>query len=123
ESAPPRHAVLLLNPHPQFGGNLNNNVIRHLARRLAEEGAVTLRFDYRGVGASTLALPPGQTAFSYFAEMERSRSYEALVPDAAAAFEHLEQNVLRGIPRIIAGYSFGAILAAMCAPQLQVHAI
>ena len=115
ESQPvPHSAVLLLCPHPHLGGNMDNNVVRHLARRAAEDGCVTLRFNYRGVGNSELVLPDGLSLYAYWEDMEREHRYEVLLPDALAAAEFLIQA--SGVQRwSIVGYSLGALLAGMVA--------
>ncbi|MES2998008.1 MAG: alpha/beta fold hydrolase [Pseudomonadota bacterium] len=48
---PPVIAVIC-HPHPLFGGNLNNKVIYTLARSFQIMGLRTLRFNFRGVGKS-----------------------------------------------------------------------
>lgn len=40
-------------PHPLFGGALTNKVIHTVARNLAASGALAVRFNFRGVGASS----------------------------------------------------------------------
>jgi len=110
----PAAAVLLLAPHPHMGGRMDNNVVRHLARRAAEDGCAALRFDYRGVGTSTLALPPGTSAYDHFEAMERGQRYEALLPDARAALAALDAAAAAG-PAVLVGYSLGAVLAGMLA--------
>ncbi|NNL67031.1 MAG: hypothetical protein HKP30_12360, partial [Myxococcales bacterium] len=59
----PETTVLLLSPHPHLGGRMDNNLVRHLFVRAAEDGCAVLRFDYRGVGESTLRLPDGTSLF------------------------------------------------------------
>ncbi|MEN2494566.1 MAG: hypothetical protein TECD_00470 [Hyphomicrobiaceae bacterium hypho_1] len=44
--------VLLLHPHPQFGGTMNNQVVYNLYYTFAERGFSVLRFNFRGVGRS-----------------------------------------------------------------------
>jgi len=44
--------ALILHPHPQFGGTMNNPVVYHLYHAFAERGFSTLRFNFRGVGRS-----------------------------------------------------------------------
>lgn len=39
-------------PHPLFGGTLTNKVIHTVARAFTAAGAATVRFNFRGVGAS-----------------------------------------------------------------------
>jgi alpha/beta superfamily hydrolase len=43
---------VICHPHPLHGGTLNNKVVHTLARGLHDLGVPTLRFNYRGVGAS-----------------------------------------------------------------------
>ena len=44
--------ALILHPHPQFGGTMNNPVVYHLYHAFTERGFSTLRFNFRGVGRS-----------------------------------------------------------------------
>ena len=48
----PWPAVVMCHPHPLFGGNMDNNVVRAVTSALTERGFVTLRFNFRGVGNS-----------------------------------------------------------------------
>jgi alpha/beta superfamily hydrolase len=50
--APPMVA-LVCHPHPQFGGTMHNKVVFRMAAALVELGLPTLRFNFRGVGASS----------------------------------------------------------------------
>jgi alpha/beta superfamily hydrolase len=50
--ARPRHVGVICHPHPQFGGTMQNKVVHTLARAMQELGAPTVRFNFRGVGAS-----------------------------------------------------------------------
>ncbi len=120
EAGRPDAAWLILAPHPHMGGRMENNLVRHLARRGAACGAATLRFDYRGVGRSTLALPEGTSLYDHFAALERERRYEALLPDAAAAWTTLTGAAGVVSRRVLVGYSLGAVLAGMLAPGLDV---
>jgi hypothetical protein len=113
-----RAAVLLLPPHPHMGGRMDNNVVRHLARRAAEEGCASLRFDYRGVGASEIALPPGTSLYDHWAELEKAQRYADLLPDCEAAWGFVEEAVGRLGLRALIGYSLGSILAGILAPRL-----
>lgn len=111
----PRAALLLLAPHPHMGGRMDNNVIAHIARRAAEDGCATLRFNYRGVGASSMELPAGESLYDHWSAMEREQRYEELLPDAVHAFEHLLDASADPARRVVLGYSLGAILAGMLA--------
>jgi alpha/beta superfamily hydrolase len=44
--------AVICHPHPQFGGTLSNKVVHTVARALQEAGLATVRFNFRGVGAS-----------------------------------------------------------------------
>ena len=48
----PWPGVVICHPHPLHGGNMDNNVVLALALGLVDEGFVTLRFNFRGVGGS-----------------------------------------------------------------------
>lgn len=115
DSGPARAAVVLLAPHPQMGGNMDNNVVRHLARRCAACGAASLRFNFRGVGLSEMRLEPGESRFDHFAAMEAAQRYEELLPDARAACETLAATTPDAPRRVILGYSLGAVIAGMLA--------
>ena len=44
--------ALILHPHPQFGGTMNNQVVYHLYYLFVQRGFSVLRFNFRGVGRS-----------------------------------------------------------------------
>ena len=45
-------AAVLCHPHPQMGGSMHDMVLGAVHESLNELGVTTLRFNYRGVGAS-----------------------------------------------------------------------
>ncbi|HUN26569.1 MAG TPA: alpha/beta fold hydrolase [Steroidobacteraceae bacterium] len=55
----PRLFGVVCHPHPLFGGTLENKVVHTLARGLHELGLPTLRFNFRGVGASAGSFADG----------------------------------------------------------------
>ena len=80
-------SAVITHPHPSYGGNMDNPVVLQLAKSFNKKGYSTLRFNFRGVGASTGIHDGGE------AEMEDVRS-------ALAFIDH---------PRLyLAGYSFGS---------------
>ncbi len=86
---------LLAHPHPLHGGTMDNKVVQVLARRLQQRGCPTLRFNFRGVGASAGAYDEGRG--------ERD--------DLEAALHFLRRG--QGAERVVAiGYSFGSWVAA-----------
>lgn len=58
-SQPPAFMVVC-HPHPQHGGTMHNKVVTTLARCAHELGVPTLRFNYRGVGASAGSYDEGR---------------------------------------------------------------
>lgn len=44
--------AIICHPHPLYGGSLDNKVVYMLAAALRQLGAITLRFNFRGVGKS-----------------------------------------------------------------------
>jgi len=48
-----RGVGLVCHPHPLGGGTMHNKVVFRVAAGLIDAGLVTLRFNFRGVGAST----------------------------------------------------------------------
>lgn len=45
--------VLICHPHPQYGGNMFNNVVSGVFNKLIQNNISCLRFNFRGVGRST----------------------------------------------------------------------
>ncbi len=126
ENSIPEQAILLLSPHPHMGGRMDNNLIKHLARRFAEEGCATLRFNYGGVGNSTLPSVEGEALFEYWAKLEEEKNYEAVLPDVIAARNYLAEALPVGVALGYLGYSFGCCLATLLAqdcPPAQLAAI
>ncbi len=46
------HLFIICHPHPQHGGTMQNKVVTTLARAAGDLGISSIRFNYRGVGAS-----------------------------------------------------------------------
>ncbi len=84
--------ALILHPHPQFGGTMNNQIVYQLYYSFVRRGLSVLRFNFRGVGRSQGLFDngPGELA------------------DAAAALDWLQ--IYNPDSRVcwIAGVSFGA---------------
>ncbi len=96
----PAPGAVLCHPHPLYGGNQENNVVRAVARALQQQGWATLRFNFRGVGAS------GGSHGGGGGEQE----------DVAAALEALVAAEGVDAGRIaLVGYSFGAWAATEAA--------
>jgi alpha/beta superfamily hydrolase len=103
----PRGLALVAHPHPLHGGTLDNKVVQTLARAFVELGYVSLRPNFRGVGASAGTHDAGRGE----------------VDDLAAVLEWGRGEFGPGHP-VLAGFSFGAAmqtrLAARVAPERMV---
>ena len=91
--------VALCHPHPRYGGDMENPVVVRAAEVCRESGLATLRFDFRGVGASTGVFDEGR------GEQD----------DLGAALDHLAGALPAGASVAAAGYSFGAAVAGRVA--------
>jgi len=84
--------ALVLHPHPQFGGTMNNKVIYNIYYALHELGFSVLRFNFRGVGRSQGEFDAGIGELS----------------DAASALDYLQEMNPNARQCWVAGFSFGA---------------
>lgn len=92
----PAAGIVICHPHPLYGGDMDNPVVARLAEVGNNLGFATLRFNFRGVGAST-GVHDGGGAEQHDVEAALARLRSAL--DAKA-------------PLFLAGYSFGAMVGA-----------
>ncbi len=89
-------AAVVCHPHPMYGGSMSNNVVDAILVALWQLGYATLRFNFRGVGASDGEYDGGPGE----------------VDDAVAAMAFLvAQPGVRNHGAVMAGYSFGAMVA------------
>ena len=84
--------ALMLHPHPQYGGTMNNKVVYTLFHAFVRQGFSVLRFNFRGVGRSQGVFDRGEGELS----------------DAAAALDWLQSYNENAEGCWIAGFSFGA---------------
>ncbi|HBC57052.1 MAG TPA: alpha/beta hydrolase [Gammaproteobacteria bacterium] len=97
-------SVVLCHPHPQFGGSMNNKVVHTLAKTTVSAGHRAIRFNFRGVGASEGQFDHGVG--------ER----EDLASVVRAILEQFPTE-----PLLLAGFSFGAYVAAEFCTQESNH--
>ncbi|WP_323989060.1 alpha/beta hydrolase [Pseudomonas canadensis] len=98
----PRGLALICHPNPVQGGTMLNKVVSTLQRTARDAGLVTLRFNYRGVGASagTHDMSTGE------------------VDDAEAAATWLREKH-PDLPITLLGFSFGGYVAASLGGRLE----
>jgi alpha/beta superfamily hydrolase len=84
--------ALILHPHPQQGGTMNNRVVFEVYQTFARRGFSTLRFNFRGVGRSQGGYDEGLGELS----------------DAAAALDWLQAANPDAEQCWVSGFSFGA---------------
>ncbi|HHG90456.1 MAG TPA: alpha/beta hydrolase [Devosia sp.] len=84
--------AIVLHPHPEFGGTMNNPIIYNLYYMFVERGFATLRFNSRGVGRSQGLFDHGLGELS----------------DAASSLDWLQSINPESKGCWIAGFSFGA---------------
>ena len=84
--------ALILHPHPQFGGTMNNKVVYSMYKSFVKRGFSTLRFNFRGVGRSQSTFDNGQGEMS----------------DAASALDWMQAHNPNASSCWIGGFSFGA---------------
>ncbi len=84
--------ALVLHPHPQFGGTMNNKVVYAMYQSFVKRGFSTLRFNFRGVGRSQSTFDNGQGEMS----------------DAASALDWMQAHNPNAQACWIGGFSFGA---------------
>jgi hypothetical protein len=91
---------VICHPHPLFGGTLNNKVVHTLARSFQELGAATLRFNFRGVGASAGSFADG-------------------IGETEDALAVIAEGTRRwpGAEVWLGGFSFGGAVAVRAAPR------
>jgi uncharacterized protein len=90
--------AVIAHPHPLFGGTMDNKVVQTLARAFVQCGWTAVRFNFRGVGSSEGAHDEGR--------------------GEAADFQQVVQAVAPDGPLALAGFSFGAFVAAQAAQAL-----
>jgi alpha/beta superfamily hydrolase len=86
--------AVVCHPHPQYGGTMHNAVVDAIARAVAGAGAACVRFNFRGVGSSE-----GTYGGGVDERLDVAAALDAVAPFAGTG------------PTLLAGYSFGALVA------------
>ena len=95
----PRGLAVLCHPHPVHGGTMDNKIVQTLTRTLVALGYTSVRFNFRGIGASAGHWDHG------IGEI-----------DDALAVVHAHRAA--GQPLVLGGFSFGGYVASQVAARL-----
>lgn len=98
--------AIVCHPLPTEGGSMHNKVVTMAARSLRESGLVTVRFNFRGVGASAGEFDHGQ------GELDDLRAVAGWV-----------RRQRPDVSLWLGGFSFGAYIALSGAAELQPAAL
>ena len=86
--------ALVLHPHPQYGGTMNNKVVVDTFQTFVDNNFSVCRVNFRGVGKSDGVFDNGQGELS----------------DAAAALDWIERQNLDYSQCWVSGFSFGSLI-------------
>ena len=87
--------ALILHPHPEYGGTMNNKIIVETFNSFMDNEFSVCRVNFRGVGKSDGEFDNGQGELA----------------DAAAALDWIERENFDNSQCWIAGFSFGSLIA------------
>ena len=87
--------ALVLQPHPQYGGTMNNKVVVDTFHTFMDNDFSVCRVNFRGVGKSDGEFDNGQGELA----------------DAAAALDWLERENFDNSQCLVSGFSFGSLIA------------
>lgn len=100
DAASPGRVAIICHPNPAMGGTMTNKVVFSLHRACRDQSLMTLRFNFRGVGASAGAFDHG------------AGEQDDLLAVLAWAWRELAAREL-----VLAGFSFGSFVAASVWPR------
>ena len=86
--------ALILHPHPEYGGTMNNKVVYNSYHTFLKNGFSVCRFNFRGVGRSEGMFENGLGELA----------------DAAAALDFVQRNNPNSNESWVIGFSFGALI-------------
>tara|TARA_Y100001970_G_scaffold32512_1_gene40373 strand:+ start:2587 stop:3243 length:657 start_codon:yes stop_codon:yes gene_type:complete len=86
--------AIVLQPHPQYGGSMNNKIVQEIYNVFLKNNFSVLRLNFRGVGKSEGTFDNGQGELS----------------DAAAALDWIERENQDYSQCWVSGFSFGSLI-------------
>jgi len=94
-----RGLAVLCHPHPLHGGTMDNKIVQTLARTLVALGYASVRFNFRGVGAS-------------------AGHWDHGVGEVEDALAVIRAHRAPGQALVLGGFSFGGYVASQAAARL-----
>jgi alpha/beta superfamily hydrolase len=91
----PFSGMVVCHPHPQYGGDMHNGVVTALVQAGVACGLAVLRFNFRGTGSSQGSYEGGAGEVR---DVQGATEYLGSLPEISGA-------------TVLAGYSFGALMA------------
>lgn len=104
----PSAGVVICHPHPQYGGEMTNNVVMAVSSSVVAYGLAALRFNFRGVGRSGGSYDNGA-----------GEQDDALAAVDALAKGSVSDELPGGLRVALAGYSFGGGVALGAAGRVE----
>ena len=98
--------AVVCHPHPLYGGTMDNKVVHYATKALNEVGVASARFNFRGVGKS---------------EGDHDHAVGE-VEDSLIMVDWMRQQ-FPAVPLVLAGFSFGAYVAARAATIAEANAL
>lgn len=103
---PPKGIAIVAHPHPQYGGTMDNKVVHTLFNSILESGLITVKFNFRGVGASE-------------GEFDNGIGEVDDIIALTQTIQHHFGNHSGGMPLLLAGFSFGGGIQLHAAKRLN----
>ena len=97
--------AIVLHPHPQYGGTMNNRIVQLMYNIFLENGFSVIKVNFRGVGKSDGIFDNGQGELS----------------DAAAALDWIERQNLDYSQCWVSGFSFGSLICMQLIMLSLIH--
>ncbi len=107
-AATPSAGVVICHPHPQYGGEMTNNVVMAVSSSIVAYGLAALRFNFRGAGRS------GGSYDNGIGEQD-----DALAALKALADGGVADELPSDMSIALAGYSFGGGVALEAAGRAE----
>lgn len=104
----PRALAVLCHPHPLHGGTMHNHVVGGLFSALPAAGVPAIRFNFRGTSGSE-----GRHGGGLDERLDVVAAIDAITARYQATGDGVadERAASRSVPVLLAGYSFGALVA------------